>query len=56
MYFVQDLGACSGIKLSLLRAFCKFFLMKREQKEKLGAVFSQYPEIELVYLYGQFTM
>jgi len=26
--------------------------MESDQKEKLGAVFSQYPEIELVYLYG----
>lgn len=26
--------------------------MKSDQKEKLRAVFSQYPEIELVYLYG----
>lgn len=26
--------------------------MKMDQKEKLSAIFSQYPEIELVYLYG----
>ncbi len=26
--------------------------MKLDQKQKLSAIFSQYPEIELVYLYG----